>query len=63
MSAAKPLKPLKPLKPRKRAQKLFRDWCAAHGACVDVLMAGDLVDRVTAEIVAAEQRGKDGGVK
>jgi hypothetical protein len=40
------------MKPIKIAQKIFRDWCAYHGAVVDVPMAADLVKRIEAAIVA-----------
>lgn len=34
----------------KRAQKLFREWCAYHGATVEVAAAVDLVERIAREI-------------
>lgn len=39
------------MKPIKVGQKIFREWCAAHGACVDVAMAADLVRRIEAAII------------
>lgn len=36
--------------PKRVSQKIFREWCAEHGIVVDVLIAADLVSRITAAI-------------
>jgi hypothetical protein len=38
------------MKPRKIAQEIFRAWCAEWGVVVDVEMAADLVNRITAAL-------------
>ena len=44
------------LTPLKAAQAVFREWCAAWKATVEVQAAADLVHRIEAAIVAAELR-------
>lgn len=49
-------KPEKRQKPLKIGQKIFREWCAYHGAIVDVEMAAGLCKRIEAAIIE-ERRG------
>lgn len=44
--------------PQKIAQRVFRDWCAYHGATVEVAMAADLVGRIAREIEAERVQTK-----
>lgn len=48
-------------KPKKVAQRIFREWCSAHGAVVDVEMAADLVRRIEAAIIE-ERKVYEGAV-